>query len=68
MIERDSFDSDVFEVSCDYCSKDTEVDSGGDWSGMLLKIKSSGWKVRKVGDEWKHMCPECVARHKSWEA
>jgi hypothetical protein len=54
MIERDSFDGDIYEVSCDYCSEDIEIDSGGDWQDMLNQIKEEGWKILKVNDEWQH--------------
>ena len=62
MIERDGFDRDIFEVSCDYCSEDIEIDSNGDWDELLLKIREAGWRIKKEGDEWKHKCPECVAK------
>jgi hypothetical protein len=51
-------------VSCDYCSNDIEIDSGGDWQDMLNQIKEEGWKILKVNDEWKHACPDCVKYHK----
>ena len=61
MIERDGFDSDIYEVSCDYCSEDIEIDSGGEWGSMIRNIKELGWKIKKFDDEeWKHQCPECV--------
>jgi len=64
MIERDSFDGDIYEISCDYCSEDIEIDSGGDWQDMLKQIKEEGWKIGRVNDEWKHACPECVKNKK----
>jgi hypothetical protein len=64
MIERDSFDGDIYEVSCDYCSEDIEIDSGGDWQDMINEIKTNGWLIGKINDEWKHMCPACRKNHK----
>ncbi len=67
MIERDGFDSDIYEVSCDYCPEDIEIDSGGEWGSMIRNIKELGWKMLKLNDEeWKHMCPECVKNKKSF--
>ena len=66
MIERDSFDADIFEIACDYCSENIEIDSGGDWQDMLYQIKFNGWKIKKVEDDWKHMCPLCVKEGKDF--
>jgi hypothetical protein len=60
MIERDSWDSDIYEVSCDYCSEDIEIDSGGDWQDMINQLKEEGWQIRKIDEEWHHACLECV--------
>ena len=67
MIERDSFDGDIYEISCDYCSEDIEIDSGGDWQDMLKQIKEEGWKIFKINDEWKHVCSECVKNKKAFK-
>jgi hypothetical protein len=68
MIERDSFDGDIYEVSCDYCSEDIEIDSGGDWQDMIRDIKEKGWKIKKMNDEdWQHMCPDCVKNKKAFK-
>ena len=65
MIERDT-DDDTFEVSCSFCNEYTFVDTDGDWATMLEDIKQDGWKIRKINDDWKHMCPACVAKGVSW--
>lgn len=62
MIERTD---DGFEVACDYCSADTEVE-GYDWQEMLAEVKSGGWHIRKLGEGWKHMCDDCWTRHARW--
>ena len=63
MIEQDGYDGDIYEVSCDYCSNDIEINSGGEWLGMINKIKDLGWKIARMkDDEWKHMCPECAKK------
>lgn len=30
-----------------------------EFPGALAKLKAHGWKARKVGDEWQHICPDC---------
>jgi hypothetical protein len=60
VIERDSFDRDVFNVTCDDCGDDVDIDSGGDWSDMIALLKGEeGWLIRKDGDDWTHLCPSC---------
>ena len=54
-----------YEVSCDYCSEDTEV-SADSWQDMIELIKSRGWHIRKVGNDWKHMCEDCFHKHVQW--
>lgn len=66
MIEQDHFDEDIFEVACDYCSEDIDIDSGGDWTDMISQIKELGWRMRKVDDEWRHMCPTCVKERREF--
>lgn len=56
----------TFEVACDYCSEDTEIDTDGDWNAMIQQLKEEGWFIRKMGNEWKHMCGDCHAAGKRW--
>jgi len=66
MIEKDK-DDDIFEVSCDYCGGAHEsIDATPGWQAMIDKIKQRGWRIRKVGDEFRHMCPGCFGDHKPW--
>ena len=62
MIERDAFDGDVFEIACDSCPEDIELDTGGDWGDLIKQLKDDGWKIRKEGEEWKHYCPGCATK------
>lgn len=66
MIQEDR-DGGVFDVTCDYCTNYIEVNSDPGWQAMLTKIKIKGWWIRKVGDEWKHMCPFCRKNGKQFK-
>lgn len=54
-----------YQVSCDYCSYDAEA-SADDWADLIAGLKDEGWKIRKMDNEWKHKCPECVLDGKPW--
>jgi hypothetical protein len=62
MIERDP--PFFWDVSCDRCSTGEErisTDEAPHFLAVVEQIKSEGWKVKKVGGEWEHYCPECNA-------
>ena len=61
MIEEQK-DFGTFTVSCDTkgCNYEEEVDTDGDWTSMIEEIKSFGWKISKINDEWIHVCPSCA--------
>jgi ribosomal protein S27E len=60
MIEQDRFDRDIFTATCDDCGDEVEIDSGGDWSGMISILKGEhSWRIQKNGDTWYHYCAEC---------
>ena len=49
-----------FQVYCDWCSYYEEFSrSQYAWGDVIKKIKSSGWRISKEGEEWLHKCPIC---------
>lgn len=58
-IDRDRYGAPVTFL-CDG-PKCNEFDETGCevFSGALAKLKSHGWIVRKSGDKWLHLCPDC---------
>lgn len=57
MIER--VNSVCFDVSCDTCSFIDVIDAE-EFSEVVAKIKSDGWRISKDGNEWTHTCPSCA--------
>lgn len=57
-IERERFDGPIRFV-CDDCG-DVDETHCENFNGALAKVKSHDWKVRKDGDEWTHLCPDCA--------
>lgn len=57
-IERERYNGPISFV-CDDC---TEVDDTHceDFDSALAKVKTHGWTIRKVGDEWHHYCQDCA--------
>lgn len=56
-IERDKFEGPI-TFCCDECGEINETHCAV-FSGALAKVKSRGWTIRKVGDEWLHYCGDC---------
>lgn len=56
-IERDGYDGPI-TFCCDECGEldDTRC---AEFSGAMAKVKSHGWKARKVGEDWQHYCKDC---------
>lgn len=61
MIEKQS---GVLVIHCDSCSEEEEADVD-DWTDAWSEWKRNGWRSYKMGDEWRHSCPACVADWKS---
>lgn len=58
-IDRERFDGPiVFHCDGKRCAEVDETHCS-DFSSALSKVKSHGWTVRKVGDEWQHICRDC---------
>lgn len=56
-IQRERYDAPIAFI-CDECGEIDETHCEG-FHGALAKVKSHGWAVRKVGDEWQHFCRDC---------
>jgi Fe2+ or Zn2+ uptake regulation protein len=65
MIEQTSrfsqFDEHDYEVICDECEDSLEF-TDTTWNNMLADVKAAGWKIKKVGEEWKHWCGDCKTK------
>lgn len=48
---------ETMEVECDKCSHQEELE--GDYMSCIEEMKSNGWKIKKLNDEWVHYCTEC---------
>lgn len=48
-----------YEVTCDQCgdSEDYTVFEG--WPELMEEMKADGWRSRKVGKDWQHICDAC---------
>ena len=58
-IERERYDGPItFLCDGDRCHEFDETHCEN-FAGALAKAKAHGWVVRKVGDEWQHLCPDC---------
>lgn len=56
-IQREFYDAPISFV-CDECYEVAETQCQN-FSGALAKVKSRGWAVRKDGEDWLHVCPDC---------
>tara|TARA_R110000782_G_scaffold167129_9_gene259351 strand:+ start:82364 stop:82591 length:228 start_codon:yes stop_codon:yes gene_type:complete len=56
MIERKFYGGPI-DVHCDACPNGIETGSR-DFAMARLIIKDDGWKIRKFGDDWLHLCPD----------
>lgn len=45
---------------CDSCDAVLETEMT-DFDDARLMLKTEGWKVRKIADEWLHGCSKCGA-------
>lgn len=51
-------------MCCDTCGEIREAEPGVDacpafFDAFIEGAKAEGWKPYKVGNEWRHACPEC---------
>jgi hypothetical protein len=55
MIDRQNGDL-VFE--CDTCGETFESETS-DFNSAWNQAKRDGWRVKKIGTQWVHSCPNC---------
>lgn len=46
-------------IECDSCEETFEGEEGAEFAEVWSDAKRSGWKTRKIADEWLHGCPRC---------
>ncbi|BAQ16072.1 hypothetical protein [Methyloceanibacter caenitepidi] len=51
----------VWTVRCDFCDAEECVPNGNaeTFFDVIDLIKKLGWRVFRMGREWKHQCPKC---------
>jgi hypothetical protein len=54
---------DTYEVCCDYCSYCIDG-IYEEWADIIARMRSEGWRTRKINSEWRHKCPTCVKEKK----
>jgi len=61
MIESEKLlESEKIIFICDYCQNEYEVEVNS-FSEALAEAKSTGWKMKKDGNDWLHFCcEECL--------
>lgn len=45
---------------CSECEAEFPGGVQDDFRAFVEELKATGWKVRKVEDEWEHVCPGCL--------
>lgn len=48
------------EMICDLCDTGMgDVYSADDFDVLIKDAKEQGWKMRRSGNSWEHICPDC---------
>lgn len=56
----------TFNITCDNCEEEETTIDSEDWQYMIDELKDRGWRIRKDGDEWKHICEACQKELDNW--
>jgi hypothetical protein len=48
-----------FVATCTECGEEHFGGTQEDFRAFVEELKAEGWKIRKEGDTWEHICPEC---------
>lgn len=49
------------QIVCDICEKEcTDVYHEEDFNAMIHEARADGWAITRDGDDWQHICPNCV--------
>jgi hypothetical protein len=57
MITKQTFG---FIAECDSCSSEEDMPDAESFQEAVNQIKGQGWNIRKVGNDWTHVCPSCL--------
>ena len=57
--ETRGFGIQKYDVNCDHCSYNWQFEVE-DWGDLMTQMKDDGWTIRKKGEEWEHVCSECI--------
>ena len=49
-----------YAVSCDSCTRQEEMETEFGFMDIVEQMKDTGWKNRKIKDEWQNWCPACA--------
>ena len=50
----------TYHLICDQCEEREDFERCVDWTDLMERMKSAGWRSRKMPDEsWNHYCSEC---------
>ena len=47
----------VYVPTCDICSD--ALPGKEDFYDALAEKKAAGWRIRRYGDNWQDLCPDC---------
>lgn len=47
---------------CDECGTEEPGGTQDDFRTFIEALKQDGWKIRKEGEAWEHICPDCQER------
>lgn len=48
-----------YEIVCDQCETEHLFDHVDGWQDFMQQMRDEGWRSRKVGEDWRHYCPDC---------
>ena len=52
-------ENDELVCECNDCGAELYSRTAG-FKSFIVDIKDAGWRIRKDGDEWIHLCPCCI--------
>lgn len=56
MITRSA--NNTWFLNCNVCGREKKFYTD-DKMDVVAACKQDGWKIKKVDDEWEHICPNC---------
>lgn len=46
-------------IYCDSCNELWHCHNSDTFEKIVQEAKKDGWKIKKIDDEWGHLCPTC---------